>query len=181
MISISYKKVQDQDLSKAAWVLLDEACRGRGVDEVRSQIVRGENGKPYIKGNPFFFNLSHSGRYALCVLSDTEIGCDTQKTTEPRQSVLERVLHRTEREYIEAAPDARQMAQRFTRIWVLRESYVKQTGEGLLRSMKSYHFCFEEDQPQLCLDCPSPYGERRLAFKEFEVDGYLCAYCYELT
>ena len=41
--------------------------------------VYGREGKPYFRDLPFYFNLSHSGDYVLCVLSEAEIGADIQQ------------------------------------------------------------------------------------------------------
>lgn len=38
-----------------------------------------EKGKPYVKGLPVYFNISHSGDYAVCAVSDCEIGIDIEK------------------------------------------------------------------------------------------------------
>lgn len=37
-----------------------------------------KNGKPYVKDNPFYFSLSHSGKYAVCAISNTPVGVDIE-------------------------------------------------------------------------------------------------------
>ncbi|MCI9438396.1 MAG: 4'-phosphopantetheinyl transferase superfamily protein [Lachnospiraceae bacterium] len=39
----------------------------------------GKEGKPYLRDMPFYFNLSHSGEYVLCVIATEEIGADIQQ------------------------------------------------------------------------------------------------------
>lgn len=42
------------------------------------EILTDNNGKPYVKNNPFYFSLAHSGKYAVCALSDTQVGIDIE-------------------------------------------------------------------------------------------------------
>ena len=45
-----------------------------------TRVRKGEHGKPYLKERKdVFFNLSHSGDYVLCAVSDKEVGADIQK------------------------------------------------------------------------------------------------------
>ncbi len=176
MIQISYRKrTEEQTLSDLAWTLLEEECLSRGIRDVRSRIVYGSHHKPFLKGNEIYFNLSHSGEYALCVVSDRPVGCDIQKIREPRQAVLAKSLSKDERDYILAAGD-HEKAVRFTRIWTLREAFVKYTGEGLSRDFKSFHIRFCDNQPVLYTENPEEYEQ--LTFKEFMIEDYCCACCF---
>ena len=50
------------------------------VDFGDYRIARGEKGKPFIVGvENVFFNISHSGDYVVCSVSDREIGIDIEK------------------------------------------------------------------------------------------------------
>ena len=46
---------------------------------IKYDIFYNENRKPYVKNNPIYFNISHSGEYIVCVVSDKEIGVDIQE------------------------------------------------------------------------------------------------------
>lgn len=86
-------------------------------------ITYGENGKPYLKSGEIFFNLSHSAGQLVCVVSDKEIGIDIQKICyKPR--VARKICQPDELAQIKTPED-------FTRIWVLKESFVKANGKGL--------------------------------------------------
>lgn len=51
-----------------------------------------KNGKPYLKDGPFF-NLSHSGEYAVLVIDNSrEVGVDIEHINEEKLPVIERVL-----------------------------------------------------------------------------------------
>lgn len=42
------------------------------------QILRTENGKPYIEGNPLYFSLSHSGKHGVIAVCDKPVGVDLE-------------------------------------------------------------------------------------------------------
>ena len=182
MVKLYYKKRQgDENLSELAWDLLDEACRHEGIGDVRERVISGPNKKPYLEDNEVFFNLSHSGDYVLCVLCDTEVGCDIQQIRKMRQSVMDRYFHNDEISYILEGKTEDERAWRFTRIWVLRESYIKQTGEGLKRDLRSFYFSMDENRPVLHTKSESKerYEPCDMVFDEFAVGDCLCAVCYE--
>ena len=53
-------------------------------------VLTDKNGKPYIKNNPFYFSLSHSGDYAVCAISDTPIGVDIEQERELTENFKKR-------------------------------------------------------------------------------------------
>ena len=57
-----------------------------------------QNGKPrLLKYLNFFYNISHSGDYAICAVSDSEVGVDIQKIRKPDMRIAKRYF--TEDEY----------------------------------------------------------------------------------
>ena len=108
--------------------------------------VYGKEGKPYFKDLPFYFNLSHSGSYVLCVISAGEIGADIQqhsgKTvgklarrffTERECMVLERTGGELERAALEQLMGERERL--FYRLWARKEAYGKLTGKGIVDAL----------------------------------------------
>ena len=83
-------------------------------------LCRGENGKPYIEGNPVFFNLSHSGGLVVLAVSCTPVGVDTEPPRVVRRGVVKRF----------AGVDCEDPAERLF-AWMRYESYIKMTGEGI--------------------------------------------------
>lgn len=90
---------------------------------IEYDIFYNENRKPYIKNNPIFFNISHSGKYIVCVVSDKEIGVDIQEIVY-KNKVVDRICTVNERKQA-ITPEI------FTKMWVKKESYVKKIGIGL--------------------------------------------------
>lgn len=90
---------------------------------IKYDIFYNENRKPYVKNNPIYFNISHSGEYIVCVVSDKEIGVDIQEVAY-KDKVVDRICTVNEKKH-EMTPEY------FTKLWVKKESYVKKIGIGL--------------------------------------------------
>jgi 4'-phosphopantetheinyl transferase len=99
----------------------------------------GEHGKPRIDSNEGLeFNLSHSGSLALLVLGLCPVGADIERHKRRRWAdVARRFYAPGEQQQLFAPPEAGQEA-RFFRIWTCKEAFLKCTGEGLGRSLRSY-------------------------------------------
>ena len=103
--------------SLAASCLLDCALRRIGLQERNVRYQTGE--KPSIMGlSDFRFSLSHSGNWAICAVSDREIGADVEMPREFSPRLLQRYF--TEQERTDPL-----------RVWVLKESFCKLTGVGI--------------------------------------------------
>ncbi len=124
----------------AGSMLVLSALKELGVD--RPVLEYGENGKPRLEnGNAPFFNVSHSGSYALCAVTDmpdeTDIGADIQEITAKGKEIAERFFTDRENRWLSAFEEAAYDCE-FTKIWALKESYIKMTGEGLFRELGSF-------------------------------------------
>lgn len=114
--------------------------------------VYGREGKPYFRDLPFYFNLSHSGDYVLCVVSEAEIGADIQQHRRREKekdregsggsernafgdssAVLGRLASRffSERECAALNRAGAEREQLFFRLWARKEAYGKLTGKGV--------------------------------------------------
>ena len=96
------------------------------------------NGKPYLDGCPsLHFNLSHCKGLAVCLLSAYPCGVDAEAKRPLREKVVKRVCAQYERTALAAAEDKDLF---FTRLWTLKESYVKAIGTGISYPMKEVSF-----------------------------------------
>lgn len=132
--ALRYKYEQGQRLCVAAYLLLKQALREQeGITE-NPVFDFGEHGKPFIVGHPeLHFSLSHCKEAAVCVLSRQPIGIDVESIGRYRDSVASYAMNDAELQQIQQAPDPE---VEFVRLWTMKESFLKLTGEGINDQMK---------------------------------------------
>ena len=65
----------------------DNVIDGSSVKEICWRILRtNENGKPIVEG--ICFNLSHSGDYVICAVSERPVGCDIEQIKEENRVII---------------------------------------------------------------------------------------------
>lgn len=129
------KKREDQCRSLAAGVLLQNALEKAGIDDKLVQFQVNEHGKMSIAEYPdFYFNLSHSGDYAVCAVADQPVGVDIEKIRGRKEAQLQRLIRHVcteeEKECLMRFEGER-LEEEFVRIWTKKESYTKAMGMGL--------------------------------------------------
>ena len=165
-------KKKDKILSLAAGLVLEKALDDVGVSD--RAIIVGDNGKPYLAGGEVFFNLSHSGDKVMCALSDTEVGCDVQKTGEISRKIADRFFSASERAFLNGITDEKDRTDMFFRLWTLKESYIKMLGTGFKTPMGSFSVSIADNIPVFDGNSDKYY------FKEYSLsDGYKYAVCAE--
>lgn len=113
----------------------------------------GKNGKPYLKDLPFFFNLSHSGEYVFCVLSDREVGADIQLCNSVDYGRLTgRFFSAGEQRALESCVEENEHQQLFFRLWTRKEAYGKLTGAGLVEVVGKNLLSGDDAETDLPLD-----------------------------
>ena len=154
-------------LSLGVELLIRIACEDFGVNYLDEEIVIGEYGKPSFKNSKYFFNTSHSGKYALCVISDVEVGCDIEEIKDYKQRVAERFFTEKENNYLRITNDKEAL---FYRFWTLKESYIKCIGKGFGMSLQSFEL--DNDGNDIIIK-----GQDNYSFLEQTYDGYQIAIC----
>ena len=150
----------------AAGILLRKVLGMYGVDV--ETVHTCENGKPEAKG--IFFNLSHSGNVVICAASKKNVGCDIEKVGSAPKRVAERFFCEDEIGWIESFANEEKNRE-FYRIWTMKESYLKMTGEGLRTELNSFRVLPDimkisrEGDMQPCL------------MKEYKYSGYQITVC----
>lgn len=92
----------------------------------------GGKGKPYFKDYPIQFNLSHSGEYVFCGVSEQEIGVDIQEMRNAKEvSLARRFFSEGECAMLEYCENDEERSQMFFRMWARKEAYGKLTGQGI--------------------------------------------------
>ena len=109
----------------------------QGVPAREVQFRYAAHGKPGADG--LRFNVSHSGDRALYALSpDVEVGVDVELPRTRRTDALARRFFAPgEQERLFALPEPARV-DAFFRLWTCKEAFLKATGEGLSRSLRSY-------------------------------------------
>lgn len=124
--------------SMGAGLLLQKILAPYQIEE--TALSEGIHGKPMADG--IEFNLSHSGNLVICAVSNQPVGCDAEEEREAPQGVAERFFSEKEQRYLNQCSDA-SYSREFFRLWTMKESYVKMTGEGLSIPMKEYEIVID--------------------------------------
>lgn len=166
----SQKQLSRRRQSLGAGLLLRKVLETYGLSEQDVRI--GTHGKPEVNG--LYFNLSHSGDYVVCAVSDqSPVGCDLELIKEVDSRVAERFFSLKEREYLALVPQEN-YDEEFLRLWTMKESYVKMTGEGMTFSMKDYEFSIEDRVQVMRRGAVEP-----CVFNEYDIPGYKLTVCSE--
>ena len=83
--------------------------------------------KPYLKNRNIYFNISHDKNTTVLVTSDKEIGVDIEYYTY-KESVRKKYYNEFEQQEI---INSNNKEYEFTRIWVMKEAFVKMKGQGI--------------------------------------------------
>lgn len=184
----SYRRAEDKRRSLAGTILAGRAfadrypdgklCRDMPVANCQfafcrfaeCKFVYGESGKPYLEGHPtFHFNLSHSGNYAVCAVSEQETGVDIQKLRNVKSDIASRFFSSEERKQMQGM----EKTDMLFRIWSAKESYVKLTGRGL-QDLQNFSVNLQEGRVQ---DYRMPDAPE-VRLKEYKAPaGYVLSVC----
>lgn len=137
------KQAEGRRLSAAAGFLLAEAFQRAGRAKQLAAMQKGEYGKPYLPNESFYFNLSHSGEYAVCAFGDLPVGADIQMVKEEIPRFTARILSAEEQAFLQALP-AEEAKLLFYRLWARKESVIKWDGRGLRLPLQEISFVKKE-------------------------------------
>ena len=166
--TLKYRFPAGRTLSLGAGLVMEKALNAYGLHEKEMRYLFGEHEKPVLADFPaLHFNLSHSGRMVMGCFSLREVGCDIQKTGEVDEKLIVHCFHPMEGRYLAQLPEEKRTGD-FYRLWTLKESYIKLTGEGLSLSLKD--FCILPGETGIRTwrgEEPVP-----VAYTEFSFPGY---------
>lgn len=113
------------------------------------------------------FNLSHSGKYAVCLLSREPSGVDIEQKKEmPQYEQLAR------RYFTELELEDIDSSERFLEYWTLKESYVKAIGKGLCFPLNEVEIHLKDGNAGYC-SVEGNYAGRVYG----ELPGYVVSVC----
>lgn len=158
------QRPEDKLRGLAGWLLMK---RFLGKDAAR-RLAYGRYGKPYLRGGPYF-NLSHSGHYAVLVVSTVPVGVDVEQRRDDDDcaALAAAAFHPSEREHYARHPSVRT----FFDIWTLKESYLKLRGTGLSVEPSSFALTLERGGARL-------HGRPEIRFRLYDdLPGHSLAVC----
>ncbi len=168
--AMEYLQGDDRKRCLGAGILLAKILPLYG--ESPERITFGTRGKPEAEG--VHFNLSHSGTLAICAVGGKAVGCDIEKTGKEAEGVARRFFHQNEVEYLQRFQGA-ERDEMFFRLWTLKESYIKMTGEGMYLPLQDFEILFSGERVQVrrsgkILPCH---------VMEYSIPGYKVSVCAE--
>lgn len=155
------KKMQ----SLAAGILIQHI---RKTEKEDSKILIDKYNKPSFEDGKIKFNISHSDKYAVAVVSDYEIGIDTEdvkrknKFTMKERRIVNTCFAPKEQKYIYDIGTEQGKLQRFFRVWTIKEAYVKMEGTGMIRPFYTFEVDFEEERPKIIADKETMITEMKI-------------------
>lgn len=157
------KPVNSKKQSAGAELLLKHALNSNAPVEWETD----ENGKLYVKDCEFYVNLSHSGDYAVCAVSDSEVGVDIERVKKADIALAKRFFTSEEHDYIK---NSASIDDAFFEMWVKKESFVKAAGKGLAIPLSSFSVLGETVE----------YEGRTYCFKRYRIKdkSYKLCVCF---
>ena len=134
-------------------------------------IKYGKNGKPEIEG--LHFNISHAENFVICSVSENPVGCDIEKIRSIKSGFEKRFFTQNEVSYLDKFSGEEKLKQ-FFRLWTMKESYMKFTGDGMKLALNRFEFIIEDSvkvfRDGILIPC---------FIKEYEFLDYCISVCCE--
>jgi len=163
---LKHKLADDRKRSLGAGMIINKILYKNNVDV--NSIHYGSNGKPY--ADNIFFNVAHSGKFAFGVSSDKEVGCDVEIIKNEHLDIAKRFFTESEYNYIFNSENS---SNTFYKLWSIKESYIKLSGEGLRTPLNSFEINISDNdisitENNIAKDC---------FVTQFEFDDHSFAIC----
>lgn len=163
---LKHKLADDRRRSLGAGMIINKILYENNTDV--NSIHYGSNGKPY--ADNIFFNVAHSGKFAFGISSDKEIGCDVEIIKNAHLDIAKRVFTESEYNYISKSENS---SNTFYKLWTIKESYIKLSGEGLRTPLNSFEIKISDNdisitENNIAKDC---------FVTQFEFDNHSFAIC----
>ncbi len=124
----------------------------------------GKYGKPSIDcAENFCFNMSHSGKWVVTAYGSSQVGADVELIRSGRASIAKSCFTEAEKIYI-FKNGVEGSDEKFTRLWTLKESYIKYLGTGMSTPMDSFTIYADGD-------CIYTDADEELSFTNIRLDN----------
>lgn len=136
---LKYKLENDRKRSLGAGLIINKILLENNIEE--NSIRYTDNGKPYTDN--IYFNIAHSGNFAFGVSSQESIGCDVEIINKAHTEIAKKHFTKKEYNYLLNSKDS---LSAFYKIWTIKESYIKFTGNGLRTPLNSFEINFSDSE-----------------------------------
>ena len=167
ILSYQFEKGRKESLGSA--LMLQKVLSQKNLNP--QNIRYGKNGKPEIDG--LHFNISHAENFVICSVSENPVGCDIEKIRSIKSGFEKRFFTQNEVSYLDKFTDEEKLKQ-FFRLWTMKESYMKFTGDGMKLALNRFEFIIEDSvkvfRDGILIPC---------FIKEYEFLDYCISVCCE--
>ncbi|PKV49534.1 4'-phosphopantetheinyl transferase [Aquimarina sp. MAR_2010_214] len=131
-----YRRWQDAQLSLLGRVLLKKGMEKVNCSFDESDLKYSDFNKPYFNSCVINFNISHSGEFVVCVLTDIgDVGIDIEKIDSIEINDFKSQMTPNEWEQISTSENTKNS---FFKYWTQKEAIIKAHGKGLSIPLKSF-------------------------------------------
>ena len=139
-----------------------EICKIMKMKNDEIEFFINAYGKPSLVNNDYIhFNISHSGNYIACAISDKPVGIDIEQIRPVDLKIAERFFTPYETEYIKDD----EHSNRFYEVWTKKEAYIKCIGKGLYITLSTFNVLNSDE------------SENLIYHKVFQNDDVICHVC----
>lgn len=133
--ALRFRHHQGQVQCTVSFLLLAQGLLQQyGITDI-PPFIYNAHGKPSLDGQPnIHFNISHCRQAVAVAISSQPIGIDIESIGRYKPQLAQHVMNDNELQQIAQATDP---ALAFTRLWTQKEAYLKLTGEGITRDLRT--------------------------------------------
>ncbi len=171
----AFRFQKDKCLSLGAELVLYKALDELKIPADKRAVATDEKGKPFLaEYKNVFFNLSHSGKIAMCVTAESPVGCDVEEIGKYGEPIAKNKFAPSESRYVLSASTEDERAKRFFRVWTMKESFLKATGVGIAFSLEAFSVVDEKGKA-----LPVNYRGKLFEIENIDLPGYASAVCIQ--
>ncbi len=128
--NLSPKERRDLEHDVAHTLLKDMLARHFGIHS--ANVLRNENGKPYVENEGVHFSLSHTHGLAVCVIADSPVGVDCERLVAKSEADIKKFANRffVENE-IKLLEKGGFSSLDFLKLWTGKEATIKKRGSNM--------------------------------------------------
>jgi 4'-phosphopantetheinyl transferase len=138
-----YIHLKDRLICVLSFLLLEYGLKEAGISrEEGLHFTYGRYEKPYLKEGNIFFNISHTEDKIICCIADNECGADIEKIKPLKEDLIRRVCSDEE---INMLLESKNKEELFTKLWTMKESYIKYKGASIGMDLKKIRILIQKE------------------------------------